>query len=191
MKAKLNVTLRRALANSQQLPSDDYYELLRIVGQIAQQHEEVDKDQTGFSYIKLRNNNNNDKIGNVEIENPKNIRRELSASGKEYGAPGTVDTADYTFMGGLNMARVLRGPNGKPLRAKWKNQEQISKLRSEGKCFRCERKGCNTRVCRLLPARKPDKKGIEINVSEYCNLDPSLYEEDDGNESSADNLTEN
>ena len=107
MKAKLNVTLRRALANSHLLPSDDYYEWLKIVEQIAKRHEEVDKDQTGFSYIKTGNNNNNDQIGNVEIESPKNIRRELSASGKEYGAPGTVDTAGDTFMGGVNMARVL------------------------------------------------------------------------------------
>lgn len=117
--------------------------------------------------------------------------REQSASRREYGIPGTVDAAGDTVMGGVNMARVLRGANGKPLRAKWKDQDQIGKLRSEGKCFRCERKGCNTRICRLLPARKPEKKKVEINVNEYCNLDPNLYEEDDGNESSTDNLSEN
>ena len=83
-------------------------------------------------------------------------------------------------MGGINSARIIKGPNGKPLRAKWKSPEQIRKLREEGKCYRCERKGCCTKICRLLPARKPEiKKGPEVNVNEFFDLDPSLYGEEE------------
>ena len=83
-------------------------------------------------------------------------------------------------MGGVNAARVLRSPNGKPLRSKWKSPEQIKKLRDEGKCFRCERKRCNTKICRLLLAKKPEPQITSINVNEISELDPEVYEEDDG-----------
>lgn len=122
---KLNVTLQRALANSHLLPSDDYYEWLRIVVQIAQQHEEVEKEQGEFNYDRPGNSVINNQIDNIKTENLKNIQRELSASGRKYGILGTLDAAGDTYMGGSNMTRVFGGPNGKSLRAKWKNQEQI------------------------------------------------------------------
>ncbi|KAI0992597.1 hypothetical protein K3495_g15588, partial [Podosphaera aphanis] len=39
--------------------------------------------------------------------------------------------------------------------AKWKTRDQLAKLRKEKRCFRCERKGCNTMICPLLSAPKP------------------------------------
>ncbi|KAI0996128.1 hypothetical protein K3495_g12053 [Podosphaera aphanis] len=54
----------------------------------------------------------------------------------------------------------LLGPNGLPLRAKWKTVEQIDKLRMECRCFRCERQGCSTTRCSLLPAINPKFKKI-------------------------------
>ncbi len=51
--------------------------------------------------------------------------------------------------------QVMLGPNGSPLRAKWKTREQIYQFQMECRCFRCERQGCNTRTCPLLPAINP------------------------------------
>lgn len=50
---------------------------------------------------------------------------------------------------------VARGPSGKFLRAKWKTADQIERLRMECRCFRCERQGCNTKICPVLPAVNP------------------------------------
>ncbi|KAI0991894.1 hypothetical protein K3495_g16293, partial [Podosphaera aphanis] len=52
----------------------------------------------------------------------------------------------------------MLGPHGKPLRAKWKTREQIYRFQMECRCFRCERQGCNTRICPLLPAINPKFK---------------------------------
>ncbi|RKF64059.1 hypothetical protein GcC1_134013, partial [Golovinomyces cichoracearum] len=41
--------------------------------------------------------------------------REMSMSGKERGFVGDVDSSGDTFMGGINSAEVVRGPNGKHL----------------------------------------------------------------------------
>lgn len=181
LKGKLNLNLRRALANNHLLPFNDYFGWLRIVGQIAQQHEELEGDSLGFEDFKFRGRNNQklSSIDDFEDKQKNSSTKEWSKSGREQGFVGDLDSSGDTFMGGVNSARVLRGPNGKRLRSKWKSPEQISKLRSEGKCFRCERKGCNTNICRLLPAKRPEKKRLEVNVNEYCNLDPSLYEEEE------------
>ena len=40
---------------------------------------------------------------------------------------------------------VLLGPHGKPLRARWKNVEQIERLKLERRCYRCERLNCCTK----------------------------------------------
>ena len=74
------------------------------------------------------------------------------------------------------MANVLRNSDGKPLRAKSKTKEQIAKLRSEGRCFRCEQKGCNTPIFRLLPARKPVSRGPQISNFTFDQLDPRIYD---------------
>ena len=49
----------------------------------------------------------------------------------------------------------LRNEKGKLLRAKWKSSEIIKKLANESRCFRCERRVCNTRICPLNPAVNP------------------------------------
>ena len=90
---------------------------------------------------------------------------------------GDVDSGGDTFMGGVNASRVIRGPNGKPLRAKWKSQDQIKKLKEEGRCFRCERKGCSTKVCRILPAINPNVEKTKISVANIEPLNLELFEE--------------
>lgn len=80
-------------------------------------------------------------------------------------------------MGGVNVAKVIRGPNGKPLRAKWKSQDQIKRLKEEGRCFRCERKGCSTKVCRIKPAITPTTEKSKTTVSSIEPLNLELFEE--------------
>ena len=174
LKGKLNLSLRKALANNHLLPSDNYYEWLRIVGQIALQHEELEKDLNGLGYLGSRNNNFHQKSA-IQADNDKgagNGSKELSVSGRERGRVGDVDSNGDTFMGGVNSANVLRGPSGKPLRSKWKSPDQIKRLKEEGRCFRCERKGCSTRVCNVLPAVNPKVRKNNNNSINVANLEP-------------------
>lgn len=82
-------------------------------------------------------------------------------------------------MGGVNAINVIRGPSGNPLRAKWKSPEAIQSLKRQGKCYRCERRGCSTKICRILPARRPDQNVPAVNVTNLGPIDPNICEEDD------------
>lgn len=82
-------------------------------------------------------------------------------------------------MGGVSLASVARGPNGKPLRAKWKTPAQIQALRKEGRCFRCERKGYNTKICKVLPAQRPNHVGPRVNLLDLPEIPDGVCEEDD------------
>lgn len=179
LKVKLNFNLRKALANNHLLPNDDYHEWLRIVGQIAQQHEELGRESFVSGYVGRKVNNylENPAVDDIRERGSENLTREWSVSGKEKGFVGDVDSGGDTFMGGVNLAKVIRGPNGKPLRAKWKSQDQIKRLKEEGRCFRCERKGCSTKVCRILPAINPTTEKSKITVSSIEPLNLELFEE--------------
>lgn len=181
LKSKLNPALKVALANNHLLPSGNYYEWLRIVGQIAQQHDELHKDSTIHQFFAIRGEKSNQRAidRNPENDVPDFSAREISVSGKEKGYVGDVDSNGDTFMGGINSAQVLRGPNGKPLRARWKSPEQIKRLKEENRCYRCERKGCSTKTCKILPAVNPNtnKKIISVANIEPLNLD--LFDEDE------------
>lgn len=192
LRGKLNMQLRRAIANNHLLPYDDYFQWLKIVGQIAQQNDELAGECGEFELLGRSNQVHGRRIDQGMINESDNTAREWSKSGTERGLVGERDSTGDTFMGGVNSARIIKGPNGKPLRAKWKSPDQIRKLREEGKCYRCERKGCSTKICRLLPARKPEiKKGPEVNVNEFLDLDPSLYEEDEELGQISDSKSEN
>ncbi|RKF80386.1 hypothetical protein GcC1_036039, partial [Golovinomyces cichoracearum] len=117
LKSKLNPTLKIALANNHLLPKNNYYEWLQIVGQIAQQHDELSKDSTIHQFIGTREEMTNQNPMNRNLENSKfnSPAREISMSGKERGFVGDVDSSGDTLMGGINSAEVARGPNGKPL----------------------------------------------------------------------------
>ncbi|KAI0992888.1 hypothetical protein K3495_g15296, partial [Podosphaera aphanis] len=77
---------------------------------------------------------------------------------------------------------VALGPHGEPLRAKWKTAEQIEKLQMECRCFRCERQGCNTKSCPLLPAINPKFTKLRNNylpITSICvSTDPSQTKND-------------
>ncbi|RKF63303.1 hypothetical protein GcM3_140023 [Golovinomyces cichoracearum] len=118
---------------------------------------------------------------NRNLENSKfnSPAREISMSGKERGFVGDVDSSGDTFMGGINSAEVVRGPNGKPLRAKWKSPDQIKRLKEEGRCYRCERKGCSTKTCKILPAINPNLKRKNIGVANIEPLNLDIFDEDE------------
>ena len=71
-------------------------------------------------------------------------------------------------------------------------KEQIAKLLSEGRCFCFNQKGCNTRICRLLPARKPVSRGPQISNVTFDQLDPRIYDVEehmDGEDIETENYT--
>lgn len=89
---------------------------------------------------------------------------------------GDLDAAGDTIMGGINAANIT---NTERRRAIWKTKTQIEKLRQEGRCFRCERQGCVTSRCPLLPAKKP--KNLQIKSLSLPEIDPSVYTVDEEN----------
>lgn len=182
LKSALNQTLRVALAGNHLVPDDDFYEFSRIVGRIAHQYEEIPKFNglNGKLDIIDQGYRKNNAGENTEVEYEDKSNSNICRSGAEYGPSGSQDSGGDTFMGGINAASTLKGPNGKPIRAKWKSPEKIKYLREQGRCFRCERKGCNTKICKLLPAVNPKPKifkAPKVNNVTLEELDPELYEE--------------
>lgn len=172
LRGALNHTLRVALANNYGIPLDNFVEWTRIVSQIALQHDELaagpQKNQD------LRSNEIDFQKNSQNMSVSTNSKNEISRSGREYGYAGEVDSAGDTFMGGVNLAEIPKGPKGKPLRAKWKTPSQIEALRRDGRCFRCERKGCNTRVCKVLPAKKPHNAFPVVNLASLPDILPGV-----------------
>lgn len=192
LRGTLNPTLRTALANNHLIPSDDYFEWTRIVSQIAQQHDELQEGPVWMENTTQASNKGRQTVrDNQEYYSPPAAMRERTTSGRHSGLVGDLDHDGDMFMGGINTTNVLRNPDGKPLRAKWKSREQIDQLRRAGRCFRCELKGCNTAICRLLPAQKPRAKGPVISHVTLDNLDPSLYEIVENVASADEAVTEN
>ena len=111
--------------------------------------------------------------------NPTRQDRDLTRSGTEMGYAGEADSTGDTFMGGINLTNVARGPNGKPLREKWKTPAQIEELRSERKCYRYERKGCNTKICKVLSAQRPKQLGPAINITDLPDILDGVCDEED------------
>ena len=192
LRAALNQKLRSALASNHLIPSDDYYEWVRIVGQIAMQFEELSKCYSLDQHTQDSGRNTRKEYGS-NFSEPKfnRLNKEWNSSGRQQGFVGEMDSSGDTIMGGINTAGVMRNADGKPLRAKWKSKSQIAKLREEGRCFRCELKGCNTQICRLLPARKPMLKGPQVSKVTFADIDPRVYEIDEdavvGEESGSEN----
>ena len=177
LRGALKQRLRTALAGNHLIPLDNYSEWTSIVGQISMQFDEITREQvlnqnSSFCSIKTRNVTSNSNDRRVQM----NEKREWGSSGTSRGYVGDVDSVGDSYMGGVNMANVLRNSEGKALRAKWKTQEEIARLQSEGRCYRCEQKGCNTRICRLLPAQKSKRKVPIVSNVTLAQLDPSIYE---------------
>ncbi|KAI0994220.1 hypothetical protein K3495_g13962, partial [Podosphaera aphanis] len=101
-----------------------------------------------------------------------------SSGSSHFGSSGGyLDSSGDTIMGGINTAGLAKGERR---RAKWKNQAQLDRLRREGKCFRCERVGCSSKICPLLPASNPAKAGLRVNLATLPEIDPSVVESGEG-----------
>ena len=175
LRGTLNYNLRLALANNYNIPLDNFSEFTRIVSQIALQHEELNG---GLTQNQGSLNNSGTGRGFAD-NNRERYGRDLTRSGTDMGYAGEADSTGDTFMGGVNLANVTRGPNGKPLRAKWKTPAQIEALRRERRCYRCERKGCNTRICKVLPAQKPNSVEPKVNSIDLPDIPDGVCDEVD------------
>lgn len=180
LKNAMNSRLRHALRGNHLLPRSNFSEWVRIVGQVAQQVEDDDSRQQrneqrpeerrgGDVNLRLHGGRRNDYF---DIRNNE----------------GNVDGAGDVIMGGVNTALVQRGHFNEPnnihhhpagRQSRWKSPEQIARLKREKKCYRCERRGCNTRICPLLPAINPVTGSVRANATALPAIDPSMYEEID------------
>lgn len=182
LRGTINKSLRMALATNHLIPESDFSEFVRVVSKIALQQEEITKATCERPNLEFKSLISNKSSQETSVGKEANFEREWSRSGGEYGYAGNSDNSGDIIMGGVNSANVIRGANGKPMRAKWKSSEQIEKLRKERKCYRCERKGCSTRICGLLPAIKPNKRDLGVNISVLGPIDPRVCEENIGEE---------
>lgn len=178
----LNNTIRRALSGNHLLPRDNYAEWVRIVSQVSQQVEEVaHRGRRGFRREDFVNTNTTVRSQEQFIKHRSHYN--------EQQVPERFDAQGDVIMGGVNashpgqdLSNQLRSnraeserlPKSVKRRSKWKSPDTIRRLRTEGRCYRCERKGCNTRICPLLPAVNP-KENVRVNVIEP--IDECVYDE--------------
>ena len=185
LQGAINKSLKAPLACNHLIPEDDFPEYVRIVSKIALQQEQVTSTQHEQLIPDARSIKRDKLASSLASSESANVNREWSRSGNEYGYARSFDTSGDTIMGGVNSAKVIRGSNGKPMRAKWKSPEQIERLKKERKCYRCERKGCSTKTCGLLPAIKPAGNKMAVNSLNLGPIDPNVCEEDSGSDSSS------
>ena len=177
----LNKKLTMALASNHMLPDDDFNEWVNIVNRVAQQFEIAESRFYGRRDYTYPDANlwhgNRDKgrtIGNNGINwLPHNqISDNFDSRFSNLGKDGAVDESGDTVMGGVNAMGVVKDERR---RAMWKTKSQLEILRQEGRCFRCERKGCITRKCPLLPALKPRGNSVRVTSTSLPEIDPSMY----------------
>ncbi|KAI0997446.1 hypothetical protein K3495_g10738 [Podosphaera aphanis] len=120
----LNKRLLHALAGNHLLPDNDFTEYITIINKVSHQ---VDHLQGLTS-----NNFNTDIPRSFE---PRNQTLFSSNGGSQpgrviseggIGQAGQLHSSGDTIMGGVNVTNVARGPDGQPLRAKWKSKDQIT-----------------------------------------------------------------
>lgn len=177
LKGTLNQTLRIALASNHLLPENDFHEWVKIVSRIAQQYDELTKGSNPIiDHGRYNNNNNRHQSINVDKTNNSSLLQQWPRSDNEQHFVGDLDSTGDTIMGGINHVGAAAGGKRRNLISKWKSPEQIERLRKERKCYRCERRGCNTKICPLGPAEKPkNNRDVYINIADLSGIDPSLY----------------
>ena len=179
LRSSINRKLSQTLAGNHLLPDNDFSEWIRIVNKVAQQVEMSERYFQG-----QRSQHRSDFKPNMDsaLEIPPNKYREEShdyevdPSRGDKNRVGNLDGAGDTIMGGINTSGVAKGERR---RALWKNKAKIDKLRLEGKCFRCERRGCITRNCPLFSANRPKSNSTNVNMTELPDISPSLYRLDE------------
>lgn len=203
LRNSLNNRLLRALVGNTQLPSDNFNGWIEIVNQVAQQLEMVE-DRSRKISSKQGNGVSRDfmDFGTTTPNRPSNTGRQTDFKGVNYERTrpevrneqnwpleqGDVDASGDTVMGGINTIGIGRN---KPLRAKWKTQAELDRLRTERRCFRCERKGCTANRCPLKPAKRPkSEKGLQVNVASLPPIDPTVCDLEDSEDSNNESIVD-
>ena len=182
LRTALNSKLKTALAGNHLLPKSDYDEYIRIVSQVAHQIEDVSKrpKNTGRWDASIGRGGQY-KTGLGSWTEGVGYGESSGGQNRPYKV-GQIDSGGDTVMGGVNAAKASNNLGNQKERAKWKSPEHIARLRDEGLCFRCERRGCNTRICPLAPAVNPNKgRRPQVIALNLPPIDPRMIEvnEDD------------
>lgn len=188
LRSSLSKNLSKTLAGNHLGEDDDFREWVRIKNKVAQQ---VEMTESRFNYSKLKFQDGNEasqKSSRGYFENSQstnlieqnNLRK--NATDQMFYRPGDMDDSGDTIMGSVNTAGIKKLERR---RALWKSKAQIEKLRVERRGFRCERQGCVSGKCPLLPAIKPKSKKLEINSILLPEISPLLYSIDEDNTESS------
>ncbi|KAI0991862.1 hypothetical protein K3495_g16325 [Podosphaera aphanis] len=179
LQSALNRKLTTALAGNHMLPDDDFNEWIQIVNKVSQRLEMVDVRFGSWQNLSLPEAQKDGKFSRSNTNKHASEGKIMdSQDNNDNWRPqaGDLDDSGDTVMGGINAASVERR------RAKWKTRAELEKLKQERRCFRCERQGCITSRCPLLPAKKP--KNLRVNSVTLPEIDPSTYIIDEENHDS-------
>lgn len=177
LRTAINSKLKTALAGNHLLPKCDYDEYIRIVSQVAHQIEDVSRRARNPGRLDINTGSRGLYNSGTGPWTGEIGRGESSGSQSRLYRVGQVDSGGDTVMGGVNAAKASKKSENQKGRARWKSPEQIARLRDEGLCFRCERRGCNTRICPLAPAINPSKgKEPLVSALNLPPIDPSMIE---------------
>lgn len=176
----MNRRLTQALAGNHLLPDNNFSEWVRIVNKIAMQVERADKKLgwgPGSQYRSFGQSPNasGKQIGEASLVEPVTYQHNSNDTTRpnfQVEQTADLDASGDTIMGGINAANL-----GKKIRAraKWKTSSELERLKEEKRCFWCERHGCASRKCPLLPARRPSANSFRVNSAEILEIDPAVY----------------
>ncbi|KAI1005867.1 hypothetical protein K3495_g2351 [Podosphaera aphanis] len=169
-------TLQRSLTSDLQrriagmlLPQEDFEEWVETVGSFAQRVEEM--------LLSFRRRDEEEENARRAEAEPAGQRATAQGSGRQCRAAApqanqgqanqgqanaTANTAAPSATNATNVVGGARRTGGERRRSEWKTPEQIARLQEQGRCFRCERKRCNTRVCPMLPAQNPGAPIVRV-----------------------------
>ncbi|KAI0991765.1 hypothetical protein K3495_g16422, partial [Podosphaera aphanis] len=168
--------LTRAMIGNHLLPDDDFSEWTQIVNKVAQQVERAEK-KAGWlpGRMEFESSEHSSALRREAFCNDMNRESCERTNGSKVSAgieQPAVDSSGDTIMGGVNSTRIPGKIQG---RARWKSRAQLDRLREEGRCFRCERKGCLSSSCPLLPAQRPRGTRPGVNTVDLPEIDPSVF----------------
>lgn len=167
----LNYGLSKAIAGNRLLPSDDYKEWVRIVGQIYQQ---VEMARNRHILPTLRRKIS--PIGSSQSKGEEAGLGKSSASEDNDIWIEKLDSSTNKSRGNIIKSDDETDTTNFQRRAEWKSPSQIRRLREEGLCFRCERRGCSSRTCFLGPAMRPgERSGLSAWETNLPAIDSLMF----------------
>jgi hypothetical protein len=153
LKRTLNGEMRRELKGQLNMPSE-YHQYVRALHDLGANLDEFRSfSKRGSSWRPARREARDEVLG--QFSRQKSAYQQGGA--RAITPPPRRGSPDEMDWEPTKISRMVQKQNEKlnGKRAKWVNQEELDRRRSEGRCFRCGRTGCSVGECPLLPPRRP------------------------------------